>query len=493
MDLCTVRYLLIFSAHIHLTSAASHSLQYVYTAVTQRTRFPEFTVVGLLDGEQIVYYDSNSMKVMPKTEWMREIGVEDSMALLKASVDTLMKRFNQTKGVQTLQRIYGCELHDDGTKTVYDQFGCDGVDVLSLDLNTGTWTAANRKAVSAKHKWEKTCDASFRKARLENECIFWLKKFVEQGRSTLERKVPPKVSLFQKDSSSPVVCHATGFFPKAVMISWQKNGEDLHEDVELRETLPNQDGTFQKRSVLTVSPEELDKNKFTCIIQHGGLEKELELQVSERRVLPGGGPVNIIIGAVVGVLLLILIGCIGVFIFKKRQSGFKPVAGNPNAELVAAVTAPPLQVSALCSGVSECPLSSSTQLLRGICLLVTNTPSPLFLDCVPGTPCPYLLLLPYVLSIVPPKPTGLLLVCATHDPPGSIHRHRHCMFSPMKSCGVLDLTMCPTPGVMFSGCSTVCAAPPELAGSPMLDKGHTTRETQLSALTLLLVAAHNLT
>ncbi|KAL6466090.1 hypothetical protein MHYP_G00262230 [Metynnis hypsauchen] len=331
MDLCAVKYLLLFSVHIHLTSAASHSLQYVYTAVTQRSRFPEFTVVGLLDGEQIIYYDSNSMKVMPKTEWMRKIGVVDSMAMLKASVDTLMKRFNQTKGVQTLQRIYGCELHDDGTKTAYDQFGCDGEDVLSLDLNTGTWTAANRKAVTAKQKWEKTCDASFRKARLENECIYWLQKFVEHGRSTLERKVPPKVVLFQRDSSSPVVCLATGFFPKAVMISWQKNGEDLHEDVELRETLPNLDGTFQKRSVLTVSPEELKKNEYTCVVHHGGLEKEMVLQVYERRVLPDGRSFGVIIGAVMVALLLILIGCIGVFIFKKKQSGFKPVAGNPNA------------------------------------------------------------------------------------------------------------------------------------------------------------------
>ena len=95
--------------------------------------------------------------------------------------------------------------------------------------------------------------------------------------------VPPEVSLFQKDSSSPVVCHATGFFPKAVMISWKKNGEDLDEDVELRETLPNQDRTFQKRSILTVPPEELKDHEYTCIIQHSSLEKEMVLQVSDLR------------------------------------------------------------------------------------------------------------------------------------------------------------------------------------------------------------------
>ncbi|KAI4886118.1 hypothetical protein NFI96_004716 [Prochilodus magdalenae] len=82
--------------------------------------------------------------------------------------------------------------------------------------------------------------------------LFTMLKYRRQHREVL-----PEVSLFQKDSSSPVVCHATGFFPKAVMISWQKNGEDLFEDVDLRETLPNQDGTFQRRSILTVPPEEL--------------------------------------------------------------------------------------------------------------------------------------------------------------------------------------------------------------------------------------------
>uniref|UniRef100_A0AAR2K0K3 Immunoglobulin C1-set domain-containing protein n=1 Tax=Pygocentrus nattereri TaxID=42514 RepID=A0AAR2K0K3_PYGNA len=251
-----LRYLLLLSVIIP-PPASSHSLQFVYTAtVTQGSRFPEFIVVGRLDGQQIVYYDSKTRKMIPKTEWMNKFGGPEAM--VKVSVDTLMQRFNKTKevSVQTLQRMFGCELHDDGTNKVYDQFGCDGEDFFSLDLNTETWTAASDKAVITKQKWERTCDASFRKAHLETECIEWLEKYVEYGRSSLETKVRPEASLFQKDSSSPVVCHATGFFPKAVMISWQKNGEDLHEDVELRETLPNQDGTFQKRSVLTVSPEE---------------------------------------------------------------------------------------------------------------------------------------------------------------------------------------------------------------------------------------------
>uniref|UniRef100_A0A3B4DL88 Ig-like domain-containing protein n=1 Tax=Pygocentrus nattereri TaxID=42514 RepID=A0A3B4DL88_PYGNA len=182
--------------------------------------------------------------------------------------------------------MYGCELHDDGTIKGYDQYGYDGEDFVSLDLKTETWTAANAKAVITKHKWEGTAWSVQDKAYLENTCIEWLQKYVEYGRSTLERK---GTNNHHKDSSSPVVCHATGFFPKAVMISWQKDGEDLHEDVELRETLPNQDGTFQKRSVLTVSPEELNRHDYACIVQHISLEKEMMLPVTEHRFLTPGG------------------------------------------------------------------------------------------------------------------------------------------------------------------------------------------------------------
>ncbi|KAI4902591.1 hypothetical protein NFI96_022743 [Prochilodus magdalenae] len=266
----------------------------------EKNSFPEFTAVGLLDGEQIVYYDSNIRKMIPKFEWMEKaVGDEPdycnrntqqaqgSQEVFRVSLAIAMQRYNHTEGVHTLQRMYGCELDDDRTKRGYDQYGYDGEDFLSLDLNTGTWTAVNAKAVTIRQKWEETFTAAYAKNYLESTCIDELNKYMEYGRSTLERKVPPKTDLFQKDSSSPVVCHATGFYPKAVMISWKKNGEDLHEDVEHRETLPNQDRTFQKRSILTLSPEELDSGKYTCVIQHVGLEKEIVLQVSDRRVLSG--------------------------------------------------------------------------------------------------------------------------------------------------------------------------------------------------------------
>ncbi|KAL6466095.1 hypothetical protein MHYP_G00262280 [Metynnis hypsauchen] len=111
MDHCMLTYLLLLSVKVHLTSAASHSLQYVYTAVTPGINFPEFTVVGLVDGEQIEYYDSIIRKMIPKTEWIKKVvgdeaGYWDTQTQIlkghenafKANVDILMERFNQTGG-----------------------------------------------------------------------------------------------------------------------------------------------------------------------------------------------------------------------------------------------------------------------------------------------------------------------------------------------------------------------------------------------------------
>ncbi|KAI5091272.1 major histocompatibility complex class I UXA2 precursor, partial [Silurus meridionalis] len=265
-----------------------HTLWYRYTAVTSGGTFPEFTVVGLVDGEQFVYYDSNIRKMIPKTEWIKKIGtsypqyweqetqrMQDQQARFQNSMNIAMQSFRHTAGVHTLQRMYGCELYDNGTKRGHDQFGYDGEDLISLDMSSQTWTEASIRARTFMNKWGSLgINPKFQKSYLEMECISWLKQYLGYSRDTLERKVRPEASFFQRDPSSPeVVCHATGFYPNPVDISWQKDGQVVHENVLLGETLPNGDGTFQKRIVLKVSAEELQKHNYTCVIQHSSLEK----------------------------------------------------------------------------------------------------------------------------------------------------------------------------------------------------------------------------
>ncbi|XP_046698249.1 BOLA class I histocompatibility antigen, alpha chain BL3-7-like isoform X2 [Silurus meridionalis] len=328
-----------------------HSLQYLHTGLPPGTHFPEFTAVGLFDGQQFVYYDSNISRMIPKTQWIQKISADywdretqkqyANQEVFIFYLDVIKQEFNQTEGVHTLQRMYGCEIDGNGTTRGYDQYGYDGEDFFSLDLNTGSWTAVNDEVEIFINRWDPVrSEAEYWRNFLETECINWMKKFVSYSRETLERKIPPAASVLQKHSSSPeVVCHATGFFPKALIIKWQKDGVDVYKDVDLRETLPNQDGSFQKRSILKVSAKALQKHTYTCVIEHSSLEKEMVLKVPKDGGSDGGLIViEIIVGVVVSLLFLVAVVA-GIVVWKnknfgkkRKKTGFKPVPPRPSSE-----------------------------------------------------------------------------------------------------------------------------------------------------------------
>lgn len=80
--------------------------------------------------------------------------------------------------------------------------------------------------------------------------------------------VPPNVSMFKRQGTGQVFCHATGFYPDEMMIIFKKDGVEIQDDIG--ETLPNEDGTFQKRAVLMQSPEELQQ--ITCeVVDSSGI------------------------------------------------------------------------------------------------------------------------------------------------------------------------------------------------------------------------------
>ncbi|XP_016334656.1 BOLA class I histocompatibility antigen, alpha chain BL3-7-like, partial [Sinocyclocheilus anshuiensis] len=144
--------------------------------------------------------------------------------------------------------------------------------------------------------------------------------------------VSPQVFLLQKSSSSPVTCQATGFYPKEVTISWQKNGQDHDEDVDLGQLLPNEDGTFQKTSTITVTPDERKNNQYSCVVEHQG--------ETIREILTDDAvPIGIIVGVVAAVLLLVIIAVAGYKVYQKKK-GFKPVNASDDGSNSSAHTDP---------------------------------------------------------------------------------------------------------------------------------------------------------
>ncbi|XP_028821922.1 class I histocompatibility antigen, Non-RT1.A alpha-1 chain-like isoform X2 [Denticeps clupeoides] len=325
---------LLFIISVHLVSGGSRSLQYFYTQVTRGINFPEFTDVGLVDGQQFLYYDSNIRQAIPKVDWIKNNegpdywtrqsqGLQGTEAIYKANVVTAMQRFNQSGGIHIVQRMYGCELDDEtGATDGYSQVGYDGADFISLDLRSTSYVAPVQQALITKQKWDGAA-AEYTKNYLTQECIYWLKKYVQYGKISPERKVPPQVSLLQTDPSSPVVCHATGFYPDKVKINWQKDGQNLHEDVDVGETLPNHDGTFQKRAELKMTPDVWKKNQFTCVVEHkSGDPIHMILTEEKIRTNSAGAVValpGIDAGLVVAALCLIAV-VVGVVMGVKRRS-----------------------------------------------------------------------------------------------------------------------------------------------------------------------------
>ncbi|KAJ8362086.1 hypothetical protein AAFF_G00398080, partial [Aldrovandia affinis] len=233
--------------------------------------------------------------MIPKTEWMEKSeeqqywGRETQRArgaqqAFKANVGIAMQRFNQTQGVHVLQRMFGCEWDDEtGITDGFNNYGYDGEDFLVFDLKNTRWISPSPQGLITTHRWNNDrAGLEYMKSYLTQICIESLKRYVSYGRSTLERTVAPEVSLLQKDPSSPVVCHVTGFFPRGVMVTWQKKGEDHYDDVEWGETLPNEDGTFQTTSRLTVK--DWQTEDYTCVVQHKSLKEDIVKRVIEREI-----------------------------------------------------------------------------------------------------------------------------------------------------------------------------------------------------------------
>ncbi|XP_070703235.1 major histocompatibility complex class I-related gene protein-like [Pempheris klunzingeri] len=323
-----------------VSSPVKHSLKYYVTASSGVPNFPEFVAAAVVDEIVVGYCDSNKKIVEPKLdsgkkyfekdpqrlEWYNRECAEIQPNFFKAMINSLKQRFNQSGAIHIIQRTNGCEWDDEtGDVNAFMQFGYGGEDFIAFDLNTLTWIAPNPQAVITKHRW----DAE--KAELKHHEIYltqifpqWLKKYLGFLKSSLLRTDLPKVSLLQKSPSSPVTCHATGFYPNAAMMFWRKDGEEHHEDVTLGEILPNNDGSFQTSVDLklsSITPE--DWSRYDCVFRLSGVKDDIVtkldkavIRTNEEKPTDMTTPIS----AAVAVLALLLIAATGFIIYKRKQA-----------------------------------------------------------------------------------------------------------------------------------------------------------------------------
>ncbi|XP_058678609.1 LOW QUALITY PROTEIN: class I histocompatibility antigen, F10 alpha chain-like [Ammospiza caudacuta] len=318
-----------------------HSLHYLDVAVSEPSPgIPQFMEIGFVDGIPFVRYDNERGRMEPLTEWVKdsadleywERNTQNSVGnqhVNARDLETLRERYNQSGGLHTVLRLYGCELLSDGSVRGSLRDGYDGRDFISFDLESGRFVAADNAAEITRRRWEQEEVAEGMTNYLKHVCPEWLQKYVRYGQKELEHKEPPDVHVSGREEHGTLIlsCHAYGFYPNTIAVSWMKGGETLDQETQWGGIVPNSDGTFHTWARIEALPEE--REQYRCRVEHPGMPE------------PGifaweptsGGNLTVVVAVSVIAAILILVVLIGFGVWKlqsarRDRNGYNPAAGK---------------------------------------------------------------------------------------------------------------------------------------------------------------------
>ncbi|NWR26353.1 HA1F protein, partial [Emberiza fucata] len=210
-------------------------------------------------------------------------------------------------GLHTRLRVYGCDLLSDGSIRGLSRDGYDGRDFISFDAEFGRFVAADSAAEITRRRWEQEGDEALARMNyLKHECPEWLRTYVGYGRKELERKEPPDVHVSGREEHGTLIlsCHAYGFYPNTIAVSWMKGADTLDQETEWGGIVPNSDGTFHTWARIEALPEE--REQYRCRVEHPGM---LEPGIFAWEPTSGGSlTVVVAVSIIAAILILILIG-----------------------------------------------------------------------------------------------------------------------------------------------------------------------------------------
>ncbi|XP_059099832.1 patr class I histocompatibility antigen, A-2 alpha chain-like [Peromyscus eremicus] len=298
------------------SGAGSHSMRYFVTTTASPTGLQGLKVfaVSYVDDTQILRFESDvATKLEPRVPWAKEMG-RDYWEGERISLESYSQLAREN--VRFALRIYNQSNDDRLFLRGHYRHAFDGRDYISLNEDMRTWTVADKTAQIAQRRWEEKKIAEETRLILEGRCVAWLLRHLEIGKEILQRSDPPEAHVtYQPRPEGGVTlrCWALGFYPAEITLTWERNGEDQTQDMEVIETRPAGDGTFQKWAAVVVPYGQ--EQRYTCHVQHEGLPEPLTLRWEPPPPWPT-------IGVTVGVVLLgvVVTGAVAAIVIMRKKS-----------------------------------------------------------------------------------------------------------------------------------------------------------------------------
>uniref|UniRef100_A0A8C3FRI4 Ig-like domain-containing protein n=1 Tax=Chrysemys picta bellii TaxID=8478 RepID=A0A8C3FRI4_CHRPI len=262
-----------------------------------------FFMLARLDGLALASYSSDTREVKPLREWAAQ-------AVGASYLRKKTQEFRQYSasfflpvsppGTHTLQLHVNCALDGDTPVRGQFHFAFDGQDFLILERDQSVWVPLAPGASNETHFWNAGHTWTlFAKEFLQEECVDTLRSLLRGGMEALGRQVPPGISVTYRDAphgSATLSCHARGFYPRPIRVSWVRDGTEILPPMNASGILPHADGTYQIRQSLEI-PSRWGHG-YACRVNHSSLGEPVPLRSVPPRpacskqgpALPGSAP-----------------------------------------------------------------------------------------------------------------------------------------------------------------------------------------------------------